>query len=221
VFVDDSNQKGNVAELAIAAEAARLDISVLKPMTEHERYDLAFELGGRFIRVQCKWAALDGDVVRVHLGRTRRGPNGFIRRTYSEAEIDAIGAYCGELHRCFLIPWAVIAGQWAIQMRLAPARNGQRAAVHFAADYELGAVAQLEERRHGMAEVGGSSPPSSTTSAGDVSGAEIVGAHIFRNHFGWYMQRAAAGEEFLVTRRGHPFARLSPPEPQLPGLRSP
>jgi len=44
MFVD-SNQKGNVAELAIAAEAARLGLSVLKPLTEQERYDLVFSVG--------------------------------------------------------------------------------------------------------------------------------------------------------------------------------
>lgn len=38
-----------------------------------------------------------------------------------------------------------------------------------------------------------------------------VGAHEFRNHFGYYMERAAAGEEILVTRRGKPHARLGPP----------
>jgi prevent-host-death family protein len=37
-----------------------------------------------------------------------------------------------------------------------------------------------------------------------------VGAHEFRNRFGWYMERAAAGEEFLVTRRGKPYVRLVP-----------
>jgi prevent-host-death family protein len=42
-----------------------------------------------------------------------------------------------------------------------------------------------------------------------------VGAHQFRNHFGWYMQRAHAGEEILITRRGRPYARLGPPHPQL------
>jgi len=29
------------------------------------------------------------------------------------------------------------------------------------------------------------------------------------------MQRAAAGEEILVTRRGRAYARLCPPHPQL------
>jgi len=29
------------------------------------------------------------------------------------------------------------------------------------------------------------------------------------------MERAAAGESFLITRRGRPYARLSPPSEQL------
>jgi antitoxin (DNA-binding transcriptional repressor) of toxin-antitoxin stability system len=29
------------------------------------------------------------------------------------------------------------------------------------------------------------------------------------------MERAAAGESFLITRRGKPYARLSPPYEQL------
>jgi hypothetical protein len=33
----DTSRKGNVAELAIATEAASLGLSVLKPLTEHER----------------------------------------------------------------------------------------------------------------------------------------------------------------------------------------
>ena len=59
-----------------------------------------------------------------------------------------------------------------------------------------------------MAEAGGSSPPSSTSPA---SSEVEVGAHEFRNHFGWYMQRGAAGEQILITRRGKPHARLGPP----------
>jgi prevent-host-death family protein len=38
-----------------------------------------------------------------------------------------------------------------------------------------------------------------------------VGAHEFRNHFGYYMERAAAGEEILIKRRGKRHARLGPP----------
>jgi prevent-host-death family protein len=35
-----------------------------------------------------------------------------------------------------------------------------------------------------------------------------VGAHQFRNHFGHYMEQAAAGAEVLVSRHGSPFVRL-------------
>jgi prevent-host-death family protein len=36
----------------------------------------------------------------------------------------------------------------------------------------------------------------------------VVGAHELRNRFGWYLERAAAGEEIRVTRRGRPSVRL-------------
>jgi prevent-host-death family protein len=42
-----------------------------------------------------------------------------------------------------------------------------------------------------------------------------VGAHEFRRLFGWYAERAAAGDEILVTRRGKPYVRLSGAHPQL------
>jgi prevent-host-death family protein len=55
-----------------------------------------------------------------------------------------------------------------------------------------------------MAEVRGSSPLSSTNEVRSFD----VGAHEFRNRFGWYMERAAAGEEIRVSRRGRPYVRL-------------
>ena len=115
---------------------------------------------------------------------------------------------------CYLIGIGFVEGMREFRMRLAPALNGQRAALNWARDFDfstldwaaVGAIAQLEERVHGMHEVAGSSPASS------ISPAPVpVGAHQFRNHFGWYMQQAAAGHTFEVSRRGRPFARLGPP----------
>ncbi len=211
----NTNHKGNAAELAIAAEAAKLGLSVLKPLTEHERYDLVLGIGGRLRRVQCKWGRRVGEVVRIDLTSSRRGPNGYIRKRYWSHEVDAIGAYCADLGRCFLIPIEVAAGQSAIQLRLSPARNGQRAALHFAEQYVLGAVAQLAERRHGMAEVRGSIPLSSTADSADPAPAVVVGAHEFRNRFGYYLERASRGQEIGIRRHGKPCARLGPAEPGL------
>jgi prevent-host-death family protein len=46
--------------------------------------------------------------------------------------------------------------------------------------------------------------------------ATVVGAHQFRNHFGYYMERAAGGEEILVTRRGKATVRLGRAQQPLP-----
>src|SRR5437588_11993735 len=49
------NQKGAIAEAAIAWQATKLGIGVLKPLGEGERYDLVLDLRPRLLRVQCKW----------------------------------------------------------------------------------------------------------------------------------------------------------------------
>ena len=88
-------------------------------------------------------------------------------------------------------------------------------ALTLAADYEFpGAVAQLGERRAGSAKVRGSSPLSSTSSesrSAPEAPSATVGAHEFRNRFGWYLERAAAGETIRVTRHGKPHVELRRP----------
>jgi prevent-host-death family protein len=37
-----------------------------------------------------------------------------------------------------------------------------------------------------------------------------VGAHEFRNCFGYYLECAAGGAEIAISRRGRPYARLVP-----------
>jgi prevent-host-death family protein len=204
----DSNRKGAIAEMKIATAAVELDIPVLRPVTEHCRYDLGFELGDRILRVQCKWGRLDegAAVIIVALQTCWHTPGqGYVRRPYTEKEIDAVAVYCGELDRCYLLPGALVAGRRGIQLRLVPPKSSQRACINLAADFEFaGAIAQLGERLHGMQEAGGSSPPSSTPLQTEV------GCHEFRNRFGYYLERAAAGEEIRVSRRGRPYARLVP-----------
>ena len=217
VKTHNPNHKGNVAELAIAKEAADLGLSVLKPLTEHERYDLALGVGSNLLRVQCKWASRKGDVIYVRLKSAYHSPRrGYVVTHYDRSEIDVVAVYCGELDRCYLLPIELVAGVGVICLRLKETRNNQRAALNWAADYEFrGAIAQLEERLTGSQKVVGSSPTSSThRDSSSKALVEEVGAHKFRNHFGYYMERAAAGSELLIRRRGKPYARLGPPEAQ-------
>jgi prevent-host-death family protein len=215
VFVMDSNRKGAIAEAAIELAAVRLGIPVLKPVAEHGRYDLGFEVGDRILRVQCKWGALEegGAVIKVALQTSWLTPAGYVRSPYGPDEIDLVAVYCEPLDRCYLLSSALACGRTAIHLRVAPPRNAQRACINLASDFEFaGAVAQLEEHRHGMAGARGSSPLSSTPSAVDV------GCHEFRNHFGYYLERAAEGVEVRISRRGRPYARLVPAEPVQPAL---
>ena len=102
-------------------------------------YDLAFEIdGGTFRRIQCKHAARKGDVIIVRLVSNRRGPKGFIRTRYTADEIDAVAAYCPRSTIATTCPWTFVATGCCVYLRLAPTRNGQRAALNFAADYPSG-----------------------------------------------------------------------------------
>ena len=110
----------------------------------------------------------------VSTASARRTRDGIVRRTYSRDEIDVVAAYCAELDRAFLLPPDVFDGHPAAWLRLAPTRNNQRIGVRWADDFEFGAtlgpraegaIAQLGERCHGMAEVAGSSPAGSTEEA--------------------------------------------------------
>ncbi len=157
------SQKGAIAEAHITAAAIELGIGVLRPLAEGGRYDLVFDIGKRLLRVQCKWARREGDVVVVGTRTSRLTTGGAVRTTYTAAEVDGVAAYCRDLDRVYWLPIDLIDGQSYVHLRLAPARNNQRVGVHFAADHELGAVAQLGERPAGSREVRGSIPLSSTS----------------------------------------------------------
>ena len=212
-MTQDTNHKGNVARAAIAAAAIKLGIDVSRPLVEHTRYDLIFDLEPELLRVQCKWAPLKGDVIVVHLVSSWTNSQGeHIRTSYGADEVDAVAAYCEKLDRCYLLPISLVAGMRAIQLRIAPTKNGQRAALNWASEFEFpGAVAQLEVAPAWHA--GGRGFESRQLHSSDRA-EESVGAHMFRSHFGWYMQRAHAGERFLVTRRDKPYVRLIPPAEQ-------
>jgi hypothetical protein len=150
--VVNPSQWGAVAEAAIAFEAVKLGIGVLKPVVEGGRYDLAFDIDGRLLKVQCKVARRRRDVVHVKARTCRRvAGGGYMRRTYSPEEIDAVAAYCPDVERCYFIPIGAFPPSGCLYLRLAPSKNNQQIGLNWAVDYELGAIAQLGERRAGSA----------------------------------------------------------------------
>jgi prevent-host-death family protein len=216
VFVLSTNQNGGIAETAITAAAYALDIPVLRPVVEHARYDLAFEIGDRIYRVQCKWGSLDKDgaVIKVSLRSSWCTPAGYEHRQYQPDEIDLVAVYCGELDRCYLLPHELAVGRSGIWLRVKPPRNAQRASVNLASKFEFqGAVAQLDRAtRWQRVGQGFESPQLHSPSPPERL---HVGAHEFRNHLGYYLERAADGHEVLVSRRSRPYVRVSAVEPRL------
>jgi hypothetical protein len=148
-----TDQKGAIAETAIALEAIKLGIEVYRPIAEGGRFDMILVVDGRLVRVQCKWAMRYGEVVVVRCYSNRRARAGLVRRLYTAEEIDAFAAYCLELDRCFFMPIERFPTH-EIRLRLTPARNNQRRGIHWADDFDFaatlgrdqGAVAQLGER---------------------------------------------------------------------------
>jgi hypothetical protein len=135
-----TNQKGAIAEAALAKAALDAGYDVYRPMFEGGRYDLIFDTGERLLRVQCKWAPLSADVIVIRSYSSRRSANGLLRRPYVPGEFDALGAYCAALDRCYLIPYEAISGLVQVQLRIRPARNNQHLGVRVASHFEFGAT---------------------------------------------------------------------------------
>ena len=205
-MITNPNQIGNIAEAAIVFRALRAGVEVLRPQGEHGRYDLAFDIGGRIHRVQCKTARLKHGAVTIRTRTCRRTASGYERGSYTSADVDLIAGYCGENDTCWLVPISKLEGASQFHIRLEPARNGQRAAINSATEYEFdGAVAQLARAFGWQPEGRGFE---SLQLHDQDPGMQEVGAQAFGAYPSRYLQRAAAGESFLVTRRGRPMARV-------------
>ena len=160
-----TDQKGNIAELAIARAAIELGIDVYRPVGEGGRYDMIFEIDDELWRVQCKWAPRDGEVIVLRCYSCRRGRDGLRRRKYAPGEVDAFAAYSPDSGQCYFLPYATFSQRSQIVLRLGPSKNNQQLGINWARDYEFaarlgakGAVAQLGERQRGTLEATGSSP---------------------------------------------------------------
>jgi hypothetical protein len=112
-----TDQKGAIAEAAIALAAIKLGIDVYRPVAEGGRFDMIFVIDYRLLRVQCKWAPLYGDRVIIRCHSNRRAREGLRRRFYTADEIDAFAAYCPDLDRCYFMPIGSFAARTQIILR--------------------------------------------------------------------------------------------------------
>lgn len=130
-------QKGDLAELKVAADLVDRGCSISFPFGEDCDYDLIADFGGVLHRVQVKYTESDGKVVNVRC-RSHSLTNGKIRRTkhYTARTIDWIAIYDRTSDRCYYFPAGKLGkGRSMLHLRLAPARNGQRIGIRDANEY--------------------------------------------------------------------------------------
>jgi PD-(D/E)XK endonuclease len=116
--------------------------SVLVPVGEHHRYDLAIEdADGQFWRVQCKTAWTDDEGATLRFNSSSKhyhykgGRTTNANRDY-RGQIEYFAVYSPDTDKVYLIP-VDHAGVTNVRLRLVPAGNKQEKNVHWAKDYEL------------------------------------------------------------------------------------
>src|SRR5262249_41415990 len=116
-----TEQKGQIALLKVQLAAARRNATVLVP-TIPARYDVVLDYQERLSRAQVKYADSPSPpsegAVRLDLHRRKR--------RYTRREIDVLLVYMPQLDQvCWFGP-EVFHEKMALQLRLSPAKNGQR-----------------------------------------------------------------------------------------------
>jgi len=134
----NTSHVGEISRTQIIAALTLQGKSLLLPLGDHQRYDLAIDEGGRLLRVQCKTGHLiRGAIVFNPCTINSRGKEGgCIRKAYSEEEIDLFGVYCPDNHRCYLVP-VTATRRTGCSLRIEIPRNGQKTRIRWAEDYEI------------------------------------------------------------------------------------
>ena len=130
-------QKGDLAELAVAADLVRQGYRVLFPFGEDCDFDVAIIRGDQIERVQVKYVTPVNGVLAVRC-LSHSLTNGRVRavKKYTERSIDWLAAYNAADGRCFYIPAIELGtGRTHISLRLTPTRNSQIKGVRAADDY--------------------------------------------------------------------------------------
>jgi PD-(D/E)XK endonuclease len=129
-------QKGDLAELMVAADLRRRGYKIAIPFGEDCDYDLIVDRHGVLERVQVKHATSDGCTVFVRC-RSHSLTNGRVRATkhYTAATVDWIAVWESTASVAYYVPSAVFDGFTYLTLRLAPPRNNQGLRVRYARDF--------------------------------------------------------------------------------------
>jgi hypothetical protein len=129
-------QKGDLAELMVAADLRRRGYRICFPYGEDCDYDLVVERHGVLERVQVKYTYSNGSTVTVRC-RSHSLTNGRIRTTKhcTAKTVDWIAVWDAAAAITYYVPSSVFDGHGELTLRVTPTRNGQSLRVRPAADF--------------------------------------------------------------------------------------
>jgi hypothetical protein len=129
-------QKGDLAELMVAADLRRRGYKISIPFGEDCDYDFVVERRGRLERVQVKQTTSDGSIVTVRcLSLSLTNGRVKTRKLYTAQTVDWIAAWESRSGVIYYVPSSVFDGFSQLSLRLAPTRNNQSLRIRHAADF--------------------------------------------------------------------------------------
>jgi PD-(D/E)XK nuclease superfamily protein len=129
--------KGDLAEVLVAADVVRRGYKIAIPYGENWDYDLIVCRHERLERVQTKYTESDGEVIEVKCFSASL-TNGKVRsvKRYTLETVDWIAVYDATTDRCYYLPSSEFAeGKTYLHLRLSDAKNNQKRGVRRADEY--------------------------------------------------------------------------------------
>jgi hypothetical protein len=127
---------GERSEAIIFAELVKRGHQVLIPYGTNHRYDIVIDVGGRFLRAQCKTGRLRKGTIIFATASTRANTLRAYTKPYDADQIDLFLIYCPETDRVYALDVGEAAASHGA-LRVDPAANGQAKRIRWAADHEL------------------------------------------------------------------------------------
>jgi PD-(D/E)XK endonuclease len=127
---------GQRSEAIIFAELVKRGHRVLIPYGTNHRYDIVIDVGGRFLRAQCKTGRLRRGVISFPTRSTRANTRGVYHAPYNADQIDLFLVYCPGTDRVYAVGVDEVGSGYGF-LRVDPTANGQANGIRWAADHEL------------------------------------------------------------------------------------
>jgi hypothetical protein len=127
---------GERSEAIIFAQLVKRGHQVLIPYGTNHRYDIVIDVGGRFLRAQCKTGRLRRGVIEFATQSTRANTRGVFHAPYDADQIDLFLVYCPDTDRVYAVGVDEV-GSGAGFLRVDPTANGQAKRIRWASDHEL------------------------------------------------------------------------------------